>query len=375
LLTASVFSGRNLVRATLGVLFLLTLVGACIWILRPVMPAILWSTAIVISTWPVLVGLERRLGGRRTVAAALMTLLLTLVLLIPLLLGVLAIVDNAAKIGEWLQSLSTAEMPGPPAWLERVPLAGERLAATWREIVEQGAQGLLARLGPYGNRALTYVLSRLGGVGMVLLQFALTVIGVVFLYRYGEIIGTRIRRFARRLAGTQGENAVILAAQTTRSVALGVLLTAIVQAMLAAAGLLVARVPAVGILTVLMIVTGVAQLGPMPVLLPAVAWLYLSGDTFWGTALLLWSGFVGVIDNVMRPAFIRRGADLSMMLVFVGVIGGLAAFGVVGLFIGPVVLAVAYRLLDAWVAREDPVGESASAAASAATVGKSTVDR
>jgi predicted PurR-regulated permease PerM len=108
----------------------------------------------------------------------------------------------------------------------------------------------------------------------------------------------------------------------------------------------------VGILTVVMIVTGMAQLGPMPVLLPAVAWLYWSGDVFWGTALLVWSGFVGVIDNVLRPAFIRRGVDLSMMLVFVGVIGGLAAFGVVGLFIGPVVLAVTYRLMEAWVERE-----------------------
>jgi predicted PurR-regulated permease PerM len=369
------FTGRELVRATLGVLFLLTLVGACVWILRPVMPAILWSSAIVISTWPLLIGLERRLGGRRTLAAAILTLLLTLLLLVPLLLGVLAIVDNAAKIGEWLQSLSTAEMPGPPAWLERAPIAGERLAATWRDVVEEGMPGVLARLGPYGNRMLTFVLSRAGGAGMVLLQFALTVIGVVFLYRNGEVIGARIRRFARRLAGENGEDAVILAAQTTRSVALGVLLTAIIQALLAALGLVVAKVPAVGILAVLMIVTGVAQLGPMPVLLPAVVWLYLSGDTFWGTALLLWSGFVGVIDNVLRPMFIRRGANLSMMLVFVGVIGGLVAFGVVGLFIGPVVLAVAYRLLEAWVARVEPGGASGSMTAPAPTESSTTPGR
>jgi predicted PurR-regulated permease PerM len=336
------------------------------------MPAILWSSAIVISTWPLLIGLERRLGDRRTLAAAILTLLLTLVLLVPLLLGVLAMVDNAAKIGEWLQSLSTAEMPAPPAWLERMPIAGERLAATWRDVVEEGMPGVLARLGPYGNRVLTFVLSRAGGAGMVLLQFALTVIGVVFLYRYGEMIGARIRRFARRLAGENGEDAVILAAQTTRSVALGVLLTAIIQALLAALGLVVAKVPAVGILAVLMIVTGVAQLGPMPVLLPAVAWLYLSGDSFWGTALLLWSGFVGVIDNVLRPMFIRRGANLSMMLVFVGVIGGLVAFGVVGLFIGPVVLAVAYRLLEAWVARVEPVGASGSTTAPTSTESSTT---
>ena len=149
---------------------------------------------------------------------------------------------------------------------------------------------------------------------------------------------------------------MVLAAQATRSVALGVILTALAQALLAALGLLVAGVPSVGVLTVLMIVTGLAQLGPMPVLLPAVAWLYWQGDVGWGTALLVWSGFVGVIDNWLRPALIRRGADLPMMLVFVGVIGGLVAFGVVGLFIGPVVLAVAYRLFDAWVGREEAPG-------------------
>jgi predicted PurR-regulated permease PerM len=287
-------------------------------------------------------------------------------LLVPLLLGVLAVVDNAAAIAEWTQSLSTAKLPDPPAWLERLPIAGERLTATWRQVVDGGAQGLLARLAPYGNRVVTWVLSRLGDAGMVLLQFALTVVGVVFLYRSGESIGGRIRRFARRLAGDAGEDAVLLAAQATRSVALGVILTAIVQALLAALGLVVAKVPAVGILAVLMVVTGMAQLGPMPVLLPAVAWLYLTGDVFWGTALLVWSGFVGVIDNVLRPMFIRRGADLSMMLVFVGVIGGLIAFGVVGLFIGPVVLAVTYRLLEAWIEREDPRGaaESSGPAAS-----------
>jgi predicted PurR-regulated permease PerM len=217
----------------------------------------------------------------------------------------------------------------------------------------------VARLSPYGSRIATWSLSKIGDFGMVLLQFALTLIGVVFLYRNGERIGARLRLFARRLAGGQGEDAVVLAAQATRSVALGVLLTALAQALLASLGLLVSGVPSVGVLTVLMIVTGVAQLGPMPVLLPAVAWLYWQGEVGWGTALLVWSGFVGVIDNWLRPALIRKGADLPMMLVFVGVIGGLVAFGVVGLFIGPVVLAVAYRLFDAWVAREDPASHPA----------------
>lgn len=343
---------RDLVESTLAILFLLALIGASFWILRPVMPAVLWSAAIVVSTWPVLLWLEKRLGGSRTAAAAILALLLTLLLLVPLLFGVLALVDNAARIGEWIQTLPEQDLPGPPPWVERIPIAGARIAAAWQSAVESGAEGLIARLSPYGSRIATWSLSKLGDFGMVLLQFALTLIGVIFLYRNGERIGVRLRLFAQRLAGDYGDDAVVLAAQATRSVALGVLLTALAQALLAALGLLVAGVPSVGILTVLMLVTGAAQLGPMPVLLPAVAWLYWQGDVGWGTALLVWSGFVGVIDNWLRPALIRRGADLPMMLVFVGVIGGLVAFGVVGLFIGPVVLAVAYRLFDAWIVRD-----------------------
>jgi predicted PurR-regulated permease PerM len=343
---------RDLVESTLAIVFLLALIGAAFWILRPVMPAVLWSAAIVVSTWPVLIWLEKRLGGSRTAAAAVLALALALLLLLPLLFGVLAIVENAARIGEWIQTLPEQELPGPPDWVERIPIAGARIAAAWRTAVASGPEGLIARLSPYGSRVATWSLSKLGDFGMVLVQFVLTLIGVIFLYRNGERIGARLRQFARRLAGHHGDNAVVLAAQATRSVALGVLLTALAQALLAALGLLIARVPSVGVLTVLMIVTGVAQLGPMPVLIPAVIWLYWTGDVFWGTALLIWSGFVGVIDNWLRPALIRRGADLPMMLVFVGVIGGLVAFGVVGLFIGPVVLAVAYRLFEAWVARE-----------------------
>jgi predicted PurR-regulated permease PerM len=226
----------------------------------------------------------------------------------------------------------------------------------------------MARLTPYADRVVTWLLGRLGGAGRVLFHFALTLVFVVFLYRHGEKLGARVTRFARRLGGQHGVNTVVLATQATRSVALGVILTAVAQAMLAAIGLLVARVPSVGLLTVLMMLTGLAQLGPMPVLVPAVIWLYATGDTVWGTVLLVWSGFVGVIDNVLRPILIRRGADLPMMLVFVGVIGGLIAFGVVGLFIGPVVLAVVYRLVTAWIALDEPgeaLGEDQIAASRA----------
>jgi predicted PurR-regulated permease PerM len=271
----------------------------------------------------------------------------------------MGILDNAERITNGVHSLSTAKLPPPPGFLERVPFLGERLAQTWRQTAAEGSEGLLARLSPYVDRVTRWLMGQLGSAGRAVFHIVMTVIGVVFLYKHGDTVGARVRRFAARVAGSHGENAVRLAAHATRSVALGILVTAIVQALLAGLGLAVAGVPSAGLLTVAMIVTGLAQLGPMPVLLPAVAWLYWQGAIGWGTALLLWSAFVGVIDNVMRPFLIRRGADLPLMLVFVGVIGGLFSFGVVGLFIGPVVLAVAYRLSDDWMSREAPVTAAA----------------
>jgi predicted PurR-regulated permease PerM len=343
---------RDLVRTTLSVALLFALIGAVVWILRPLLPAILWSAAIAVSTWPLLIWLERRLRGRRTLAAALMTALLTVLLLLPFVLGVIGIINNSERISEGVHSFSNLTLPPPPAWLEGVPLIGERLAASWTRTAAEGGEGLLARLGPYIERLTAWLLGQLGSAGRVVFHFVMTIIGVVFLYRNGERVGARVRRFAIRLAGSYGENAVELAAQATRSVALGVLVTAIIQAVLAALGLLMAGVPWAGFLTLLMIVTGLAQLGPTPVLVPAVAWLFWQGRIGWAITLLVWTGFVTVIDNVIRPFLIRRGADLPLMLIFVGVVGGLVAFGVVGLFIGPVVLAVVYRLSEDWTSRE-----------------------
>jgi len=345
---------RDLVRKTLAVVFLLLLIGTTFWILRPLMPAILWSSAIVVSTWPNLIWLEQRLPGRRGVAAAVLTLLLVVLLLAPLFLGILAVLQHTEQVTDFVASLPTRTLPPPPAWIARIPLVGDRLAAAWQEIVAAGGEGLVARLTPYANDLLSWFITQLGGIGRVLMHFVFTAIGVIFLYLHGDKIGARVERFAVRLAGTEGKSAIQLAAQATRSVALGVLVTAIIQALLAGLGLWAAGVPGAGILTMLMIVTGLAHLGPVPILLGSTAWLFWQGHTAWAIALLVWTVFVSVIDNVLRPYFIRLGADLPMMLVFVGVLGGLIAFGVVGLFIGPVVLAVIYRMEEAWVTGEDP---------------------
>jgi predicted PurR-regulated permease PerM len=169
------------------------------------------------------------------------------------------------------------------------------------------------------------------------------------MYSSGETAARGVRRFARRLAGERGDDAALLAAQAIRGVALGVVITALVQSMLGGVGLAVAGVPFAGVLTAVMLMFCLAQVGPMLVLVPAVVWLYWSGDNVWGTVLLIWTAFVGTLDNFLRPFLIKKGADLPLLLIFAGVIGGLVSLGLLGIFVGPVVLAVSYTLLEAWV--------------------------
>ena len=171
----------------------------------------------------------------------------------------------------------------------------------------------------------------------------------------GETARAGLIRFGRRLAGDRGEAVVILAGQAIRAVALGVVVTALTQTILAGIGLAVAGVPFAGLLTAVILVLCIAQIGPILVLAPAVVWLFWTDQAGWGVALLVWTVLVGALDNVLRPILIRRGADLPLLLIFAGVIGGLIAFGIIGLFVGPVALAVSYTLLKDWVNERDVV--------------------
>ena len=185
---------------------------------------------------------------------------------------------------------------------------------------------------------------------MMVLQFLLIVLLSAVLYANGESAASGARRFGHRMAGERGENSIILAGQAIRGVALGVGVTAIAQTVLGGIGLAIAGVPVASLLSAVMLMLCIAQLGPALVLFPAVGWLFSSGDTGWGVFLLVWSLIVGTMDNFLRPMLIKKGADLPLLLIFAGVIGGMLGFGLIGLFVGPVVLAVTYTLLEAWMA-------------------------
>jgi predicted PurR-regulated permease PerM len=347
-------SPPDLPRATLGVLFIATLIVGSLWILRPFLGPGIWAAMLVVSTWPLLLRVQQRLWNRRWLAVTVMTLLLVLLLVLPLTLAVGALVAHIDQIGEGLRALTDwRPPPTPPAWLAGLPFVGAQLTRAWAEAVSLGVGGLLAMLTPYVGNVTRWLLLEVGSVGWLLLQFLITSVLAAVMYATGERWAAALVRFARRLGGDQGVSVVELAGQAIRGVALGVGLTALLQALLAGLGLELAGVPLAGLLTMLMFMLCIAQLGALPVLLPATAWVFWHGATGWGVFLLVWSLVVTSMDNVVRPVLIRLGADLPLLLIFTGVVGGLLAFGLVGIFIGPVVLAVAYTLLDAW-ARQGP---------------------
>lgn len=342
----------ELARTVLVVLLLGVLIVGSFWILRPFLLSLLWAMTIVVATWPLMLMLQARVK-RRPVAVAIMTGAMLVVFIVPVVLAIDTLAENTDTLARWAHSLANSPIPLPPDWVTQIPLVGERIAQAWTDIAIAGKEGLAARVAPYATRAAQWLASVLGGIGIFLFELLLTIIMSVILFVNGETARDALIRFGRRLAGDSGADVVVLAGQSIRAVALGVVVTALAQTVLAGIGLAITGVPFAGLLTALILMLCIAQLGPVIVLVPAVIWLYWSDHTVAGSVLLVWTLIVGTMDNFLRPVLIRRGADLPLLLIFGGVIGGLIAFGIVGLFVGPVVLAIAYTLLQQWMNASD----------------------
>jgi predicted PurR-regulated permease PerM len=271
-------------------------------------------------------------------------------------MAVTTLVEHAGDIAGLAQSLTKLQLPPPPDWVAELPMVGERIAAHWRKLAETGTLPIPAEATSYLAGIGAWLARQAGNLGMLFVHFLLTVGLSALLYITGEQATAGMLAFARRLNPAQGECTLRLAAQAVRAVAMGVVVTALAQSILGGIGLAISGVPQAALLTAAMFILGVAQIGAGPVLALSVVWLYWQGDPLWGTVLLVWTLIVVSMDNVLRPILIRRGADLPLLLIFAGVIGGLFAFGIIGLFVGPVVLAVAYTLLSSWVAESETSG-------------------
>jgi predicted PurR-regulated permease PerM len=361
----------DVTRLVFLVLFIAMLLAGSFWTLLPFLGGLIWAATVVIATWPLLIQLRAR-TGRPWVAVTVMTASTLLAVILPFAFAVSTLLDVAHRGPELLADFFTKGLGPPPEWLGRIPAVGTQLVAKWQEIAAGGRDALIETARPYVGAATHWLVAVTGGIGVVAVNILLTVALVAILFVQGETAARGALAFGYRLGGERGMQVMRLAAQAVRSVALGVVVTALVQSVLTGIALWICGIPAPAVLAALVFVLGIAQLGPLPVMLPAIAWLYWTDQAVWGTVLLVLAIPIGALDNVLRPILIRRGVQLPMLLIIAGVIGGLIAFGVMGLFVGPVILAASYTLVKSWVAEGGPPPLQATTAPAATTTTTTT---
>ncbi len=328
------------------------LVIGCLTVLRPFLAAILFAAAITISSWPLYLRLLARRKQRRWLAAAIMSVCLTVLIIVPLALVTWNVADNATQFYDQLKASLEGGTLAPPAWLKELPLVGEAADTYLRKLL-----GSREELLNVAKNLLEPARRLVLGGGMVLgsgvAQVSLAVFVSFFLYRDGQTLLAALASLMNKLIGKQSAAVTDTVSRTVRGVMYGLLGTALAQAGVAAIGFLIAGVPAVALLSVATFLLSLIPVGPPLIWGGAAIWLFNQGSTGWGVFMLVWGMFIiSGVDNVVKPMLISRGSSLPFILVLLGVMGGVLAFGFVGLFIGPTLLAVALGLLRNWTGDE-----------------------
>ncbi len=326
----------------------LALIGAivvgCGFVLRPFVSAILWAAILCFATWPLYELFRRWLRGRHTLAAALTTAVLALVLVIPFVVVGLTFTDTIRDGLQWLGDRKQAGIPEPPAWLDNVPLIGERITKSWADYVAD-AESTLEEWKPWLTEGGRWLLGHTVDLAKGFMHLVLSVLIAFFFYRDGEGLVAQLREAMQRISGDSSQRLVDVVKTTVQSVVYGVLGTALAQGIVAGIGFAIAGTPAPMLLALLTFFLSFLPFGPPIVWIGASIWLFAMGRVGWGIFMVLYGVLViSIVDNFIKPIIISRGSKLSFIVMFIGVLGGVTAFGFIGIFIGPTLLAVGFSL-------------------------------
>lgn len=343
------------VEALLAISALALLVLGCVTVLAPFISALLWAVILSFSTWGIHARVLGALGGRRILAALCMTFFLALVLLAPVVIVAASIGDNLDTLTRAVRRVMDSGLPAPPIWLDHLPLVGHAARDYWESlrgdprIPSSAGSDALAWLQAQAKPASAWLLRRGLDLGQAILQLTLSIFTAFYLYRDGVVFAARFQAGMERIAGPRAKALIDLAARTVRGVVYGVLGTALAQGIAAAVGFGIAGVPGPLFLALLTCALSIMPFGPPIVWVSATLWLLHAGSPGWAMFMGLWGIFViSSVDNVVRPYLISQGAALPFLLVLLGVIGGLFAFGFIGIFLGPTLLAVGFAMLREW---------------------------
>jgi predicted PurR-regulated permease PerM len=322
---------------------------ASLWILVPFLPALFWASVLAFATWPVMSRLTKLLNGRATLAATLLTSFWLLLFAAPVLYFALNLGEHLHQLSGLIQNLWVDGLPPPPAWLKDLPLIGDKAVELWQKVDQQGV-AFFSTLRPYASQVGHWLLARTAQVGGGLFELSLSLVFVFIFYRSGEQIAAFAKSLLERLIGSRAEHYLNLVGGSVQRVVNGVIGTAVAQAVLVMIGFLIAGIPGAILLGFATFFLSLIPMGPPLAWIPAVCWLAYQGEYGMAVSLGIWCGvIVSGVDHVLKPVLISRGSTLPMVVILIGLFGGLLAFGFMGIFLGPTLLAVAYSLLSDWI--------------------------
>lgn len=332
------------------------LIAGCLYVLKPFLAAILLAVVICVFSWPFYERLWIQLGRRDGLSAAVMTLLLLVALILPMAYLAASLADSVARLSQGFSMGLTLSQMHPPKWISNIPLIGQSVSEAWESIISS-QEALLQMLRQFYEPARKFGLRLVQILGVGSLQLLLVVFVAFFFYRDGPSLGQGMLKIVRKLGGKLGEEMLNLSCNMINGVMIGIFGTALAQAIVALTGFLIAGVPMPVLLaSVVFVLSIVPVIGPPLVWIPAAFWLYTQGDYGWAIFMLVYGLLViSSVDNLLRPALISHTAQLPMLLSVLGIFGGALAFGFIGIFLGPVLLAVGMSLVVHWITRKNHV--------------------
>lgn len=320
----------------------------CLVILAPFVSSIILATIFALATWPAFVWLHKELKHRTALAAGLMTILLAACFVVPVIIIGNSVVENFTALYDRIQIFLQADPAATTERLKAVPILGDYLAHYWNMLMSD-REHVTAMLKKFANPTSQFLIQFGKTIGIGLMHLILGVLITYFFFRHGHTAAHRIGALIDKFGGDQGQHLLKVSKNTLIGVVYGIMGTALAQGVLAAFGFWLAGVPGAPFLGLMTFFLSLIPIGPPMIWIPASVWLYSEGSTGWAIFLVLWGLLIiSSIDNFLKPYFISRGSHLPLLLVLLGVFGGVLAFGFIGLFIGPTLLALAYSLLMEW---------------------------
>ncbi|WP_027577927.1 AI-2E family transporter [Bradyrhizobium sp. Ai1a-2] len=340
-------SGEDVIQLAIRLGLLAFLIYWTFVLVRPFVPIVTWSVVLAVAFYPVFSGLAKLLGGRPKLAAAILTTVNLAIVIGPATWLGLGAVDGLREIAGQLSAGGLA-VPSPPGRIKDWPLIGSQLYDLWDQ-ASTNLRAVLREIAPHLKPLATTALGLAGNAGVGTLKFLLSVALAGFLFPYGPQLLAASKGFLSRVVPEQSEHFLELAGATIRAVSQGVIGVAIVQSLLAGIGLKLAGIPNAGLLAFAILLLSIVQIGSAIVLIPVIIWLWTAKDFTTALPLTVFLVIVGLLDNILKPLVMGRGLTTPTLVIFIGVIGGTLAHGIVGLFIGPVILSVAWELTVAWI--------------------------